>query len=469
MLSKTINNPPFKNKIMIRKFLLLGLVVAQLTTSCSSDNADEVEVEVKSETLSDQIAELIKKPYSELSPAEQKVKLEAEANAMLTQMDKSKTSGAVEAIQNLGKLLDINSVDIFDGKNNNEIAEILNVSGVYGIYTWNSTNKIWVKTASTTELKFVFPAKISSITNNATLSSKAVSSDIKVKLIDTYGEWGYNPSTDEYTQNPSINDEFYLPTSVDAVLTIDNVQAATFATKASYSNGKEVPNESSFKMILNDGYTFEMSGIKGEPNSAQSSFTYNDKNLVKFTAGSTAKIDALLEDDALVSYRGTANGLVELMDNFVIVVDTDIAGLANDEADLEKTLVQPAYNSSTYYAQINAYNKAYSEAIVKLQAKNTKMILVSKKDGTKIADLVQRSEEGYSYTNYSVWVNDNSTEGGYWNWNSNNNTGTLVQQYDEVLYLKFNDNTQVEMSAYFSTGFDDLEKKFEDFLKSFER
>ena len=92
-----------------------------------------------------------------------------------------------------------------------------------------------------------------------------------------------------------------------------------------------------------------------------------------------------------------------------------------------------------------------------------KLILVSKKDGTKIADLVEYSEKGYSYDfNLPTW----NSQYNYWD---QGNEVFTTQYYDEVVYLKFNDNTQVEMSAYFSAGFDDLEKKFEDFLKSFER
>lgn len=440
----------------------MALIVAQLTTSCSND---ETEIdETTSENLSEQIANLVKQPYSKLTPAEQKIKLEAEANAMLLEMDKSKTSGAIEAIQNLVNLLDISSVDIFNGKNDNEIADVLNVSGVYGIYTWNNSKQIWIKTVSDTELKFVFPAKASTTTNNATLSSKSTSSDIKVKLEDTYGNWVYNPNTGEYTQTPSINDEFFLPTSVDAILTIDNAQAAKFAITAKYSNGKETPDDFSYKMTLNDGYAYGISSKKGDINSVESAFTYKEKNLVKFTVGSTAKIDALIEDnDALVSYRGKANGLVELMDNFVIVADIDIAGLGNDETIIN-AIVEPDYNTSTYYSNINQYNKAYSEAQVLSSNKNIKLILVSKKDGTKIADVITRSEKGYSETYHYEW----NTANNYWSWNDNN-TGFLYQEYDQALYLKFNDNTEVEMSAYFSTGFDDLEKKFEDFLKSFER
>ena len=411
------------------------MIISQLAISCSSDdNSDPTD----SQSLTDQIAAITKQPYSNLTPSEQKVKLEAEANSMLTQMDKSKTSGAVEAIQNLGNLLSIGTVDIFNGKNDNQIEDIINVSGVYGIYTWNNAKQDWIKTASTTELKFVFPAKKNLTTNNASFSSKSVSSNIKVKMEDSYN----------WQTGVVINDYFYLPTSADATLTIDNAQAATFVANAKYTGTVEAPDEASFKMVLNDGYSYEISGgKKATANTAKSSFSYNGKNLVSFTSGSTADIDALIKDDNLTQYRGKANGLVQIMDNFIIIADMDIAGLASDEAALEKSLIYPDYNSKTYYADLNAYNLKESNGYVAAANKNIKLLLVSKKDGTKIADVIQHSEKGYSY--YS--------------------NGTLVQYYDTVLYLKFNDNTEVEMGAYFSTGFDALETKFEDFLKAFER
>lgn len=408
---------------MIKKILLLSVAISQLTISCSKEDNPTDPTE---QNLEEQIAEIVKLPYSSLKPEQQKTKLEAEANDMLLKLDKSKTSGAIEATENLGNLLSISTVDILNGKNDNQIADVLNVSGVYGIYTWNNSKQIWVKTTSTTELKFIFPAKKSQTTNNATLSSKSTPSDIKVNLDDL--------------------DQFYLPTSADAILTIDDKQAATFSTNAKYSNGKETPVESSFKMVLNDGYTWEISGKKS-PAEAKSSFTFEGKNIVEFNSGSTANIDELLKDNALVSYRGKANGLIRLMDNFVILADVNIEGLANDEAALDKSLIYPDYNSKTYYADINTYNKSYSEGSIIANNKNVKMILVSKKDGTKIADVIQKSKKGYSY--YAG--------------------NTLVQHYDEVLYLKFNDSTEVEMSTYFSTGFDALNTKFEDFLKSFDR
>jgi hypothetical protein len=450
----------------MKKIILLSMILSQLAISCSSDdNPDPTD----SQSLTEQIEAILKQPYSKLTPSEQKVKLEAEANTMLVPMDKSKTSGAVEAMQNLGNLLSIGAVDIFNGKNDNKIEDIINVSGVYGIYTWNNSKQDWIKTASSTELKFVFPAKKNLTTNNASFSSKSVSSNIKVKMEDSYN----------WQTGAIINDYFYLPTSADAILTIDNAQAATFVANAKYTGTVEAPDEASFKMVLNDGYSYEISGgKKATANTAKSSFTYNGKNLVSFTSGSTADIDILIKDDALIQYQGKANGLVQIMDNFIIIADMDIATQTKDEEALEKSLVYPTHpdydspnaNYKAYYTAENTYNKKYSEGKVLNSNKNIKLILVSKKDGTKIADVVYRSEKGDSYDyELPVWIVDKySTNGGYWSYTGKGEIIT-IQYYDEMLYLKFNDNTEVEMSAYFSTGFDTLETKFEDFLKAFER
>ena len=451
----------------MKKIIVLSMIICQFVLSCSSDGSSN-----NLDGLSSDIDAILALPYSKLSPSEQKVKLEAEANDMLVQMEKSKTSGAIEAIQNLENLLSIGSIDIFNGKNDNQIEDILNVSGVYAIYTWNKERQDWIKTSSTSELKFVFPANKYTTTNNASFSSKSTSSNIKVEIEDNYN---YNWQTDV---SITINDYFYLPTSVDATLTINNVQAATFVANAKYTGTIEAPDEASFKMVLSDGYTFEISGgKKATANFAKSSFSYNGKNLISFNAGSTADIDALIEDDALIQYQGKANGLFQIMDNFMIVADMDIANQTKDEEALESNLVYPTYpdynspntNFKAYYTAENTYNKKYSEGNVLNFNKNIKLILVSKKDGTKIADVVYRSEKDYSYiTNLPLWIPYyNYTDGGYWSWGEGE--AFTVQYYDEVLYLKFNDNTEAEMSAYFSSGFETLETKFEDFLKSFER
>ncbi|MFD1603917.1 hypothetical protein ACFSJW_09605 [Flavobacterium artemisiae] len=442
---------------MIKKFLLLSLVASQLMVSCSSDDSDNTKPETEL-SLEEQIAELTKKSYSELTPDQQKVKLEAEANEMLTQLDKTKSSGAIEALENLSRLLDLSSVDIFNGKNDNEAEDILNVSGVYGIYTWNNAGQKWDKTASSTELKFVFPAKRSQTANNASFSSKSTSSDIKIEITDSY-DWESGVET---------NDHIFLPLTADAILTIDSKEAASFNQTAKYSNGKQAPEEFAYKMVLNDGYTWEMSSKKGASNTGKASLTYNGKTLINFNAGSSANIDALIDNDELVQYRGKANGLFQLMDNFVVVADTDLATAAAEKATLDKTVTYPTeYDSPNFYTDLNAYHKKLTDGRVANFNKNTKLILVSKKDGTKIADIVQRSEKGYSYTTTpSVWVADpKNPNGGYYQ----EGKEVTVQYYDAVDYLKFNDKTEVSMETYFSAGFSKFETKFEDFIAAFEK
>lgn len=429
---------------MIKKLLFASVLISQLTISCSSDDSSETIID-ENLSLTEQIAAIVKQPYSNLTPDQQKVKLEAEANDMLTQLDKSKNTSAVAAIENLERLLDISSVDIFNGKNDNQVEDILNVSGVYGIYTWNNTTSKWSKTTSTTELKFVFPATKTEISNNATLSTKSVSSDIKIELIDTYGDWSYDYETNQSSSSEDINDFFYLPTSANATLTINSKEAASFSQTAKYGNKNEVPTEFSYKMSVNDGYAWEMSGQKNIETSSKASLTFNGKNLIQFTAGSTADIDALITGDQLTKYRGTANGLVQLMDNFIIVADMDLANAAKDDAALEESLVRPSnYNSPNFVKDLNNYELKLTEGKIANFNKNIKLILVSKKDGTKIADLAQslvKEQNGNSEYEY----------------------------YYSALNLKFGDKTEVAMSAYFSSGFEKFEAKFEEFLKGFER
>lgn len=446
---------------MIKKFILLSLVASQLMVSCSSDDSPTNEP-TKELTLEEQIAELVKQPYSKLTPTEQKAKLEVEANEMLVQLDKSKSSSAIEATENLNRLLDISTVDIFAGKNDNEVEDILNVSGAYGIYTWNNAKKIWDKTESKTELKFVFPAKESLTTNNAVFSSKGVSSDVKIKFYD-----GYNNSKDA-----EVYDNLFLPSSSDATLTIDNKEAASFTQTAKYSSKNQSPDEFAYKMSLNDGYVWEMSGKKGTANTSTAKLTYNGKNLISFNAGSNAEIDKLIDNDALVQYRGKANGLFTLMDNFVIIADMDLATEAADQAALDNLArpKEPMYNDpkadyKAYYTALNAYEKKISEGNAANANKNMKLILVSKKDGTKIADIVQHSEKDGEYTfKLPVW----DAQFNMWDWNDTGESFTQPYLY-EAYYLKFSDKTEVEMSAYFSTGFEKLQTKFDDFIAAFNK
>ncbi len=419
----------------MKKIILVSIIICQLIISCSSDSDG-------SNATEDEVASLLQKPYSSLTPSQQKVKLENEANSMLLQMENSKSSTALDAFDNFGNLQNISQSEFQIANSGNGIGDLLNISGVYGIYTWNAIQQIWVKTASSTVLKFIFPSNKNSTTNNAILSVTSVASNVKVDIEDTeeIGYWKYNPVTDEYDYiitDPAIYDQIYLPSSVNASLTIDGVKVGEYEASSLYSGGNPEPTQASYKLTFN-GYVWENSAKRTSPISIKSSFSYNGNNLIDFNVGSTADIDELIEGSALTPYLGKANCLISLMDNFVMVADMNIEGFVNDQNSLYDNTPEPIYNNPT---AVSAYNKTISEGEANTFNKNVKMALVSKKDGTKLADVIQKSEKGEIYYGY--------------------------QEYDTVLYLRFSDNTEVAMDVYFSSGFDNLTTKFQDFINSF--
>lgn len=458
---------------MFKKILLL-LVITQITISCSKNDDVIADDPAKDNSIEAQIAAINLLPYSALAPPDQKIKLENDANQMLTELDLLKSSSAIEAIQNLERLISINSIDYLIAGTNNNVQDLLSVSGAYGIYTWKNAMQVWVKTPSTSELKFVFPAKKTQTVNNTVFSSNGVSSTVKVEINDTRerGNYIYNPITNNYTYvilNPAVYDQFYLPSSVDSKLTIDNLDVATFKLTNAFSGNKQAPDDATIKIILNDGYTWSFSGKKGLPNAISNSLTFNGKNLIEFNTNSTANIDEILNNNSRPEYIGKANTLIKLLDNFLIVGQNDFEQLTRDQDLLKTSLVRPNYNTSTYYENLNIYKKSYSEGSVVAYNKNIKMALVSKKDGTKIADIIQKSEKGYLSSNYVTWVPNVNSPGGYWQYNFNNTNPKMVQNYDEVLYLRFKDNTDVAFDVYFSSGFENLETKFQNFVDSFNR
>ena len=65
----------------MKKIIVLSMIICQLAISCSSGSDGS--------TVEDEVTLLLQKPYSNLTPDQQKVKLENEANSMLLQMDLS--------------------------------------------------------------------------------------------------------------------------------------------------------------------------------------------------------------------------------------------------------------------------------------------------------------------------------------------------------------------------------------------
>jgi len=429
---------------MTKKFLIYSVVAAQIAVSCSTNDKPSTTADA---SLAAQIAEISGKPYSALTPDQQKVKLESDANDMLLKMDKFKTIGATSALENLGNLLNTNSIDFLSGKNNNGLTDLLQVSDTYGVYTWNNSMGKFVKTSSTSELKFIFPSKDGSTTNDAILSISSTPSTIKDKITDTPGAYVQDPNTGEYTQQPSIDDNIYLPSAANATLTINGVSSATIATTAKYADGTTTPTEGTYKVTLAEGYVLDMSAVKGTANTAKALLTYNGSTLIDLANDYSGNVDSMIKDSNSGVNLGNGNSYIKLMDNFAITATVDAQGMKTDQDAIDKNYVYPDYSDgSAYYTAVNTYNQNVSVATATAQNKNIKSFLVSRKDGTKIAQVFIRSEKGDSYSSYD---------------------GFTTQEYKQVQYLRFNDNTEVAFDVYFSAGFDDFNQKFQDFINAF--
>ena len=60
-------------------------------------------------------------------------------------------------------------------------------------------------------------------------------------------------------------------------------------------------------------------------------------------------------------------------------------------------------------------------------------------------------------------------DGKEWIYDWNMDPVKMYDYYHTVSYLKFNDNTEVDIEVYFSEGFTEFVGKWEDFVKAFNR
>ncbi len=458
-----------------KKLFALVLFAGLFLMGCNKDN-DSGSESIEEIDL-DKIDEY---PYSELTPAEQKVKLENESLAFLEFGNALKTSSAIEAFQNLGRLLDEASVEIVEEKEVKTVKETVEYADAYGIFTWDSKKKEWVKTASKNELKFVFPAKKTSTSNNAAFSVQAVSSGIAVT--DSYEEYDWDEEEDVEHEVT-----YYLPKSATGILTIDNKEAAKLEFAAEYKDNKQAPVSTEYKVTTNDGYVYWGKVDKATENQVAMKLTHNDQVMFEAMAKSGVKIDKIIDleqngDGAKGNYSlfDKANAYLKLMDNLVLVYTIDVENYVKEYEAIEDDYYAKgnalrrdweAYdkNKNRYTLQ-GQYEKEKTDKLAAIFNKYMSITLASTKDGSKIADIVMKSEkedgEYQGYWDYAYWDNNISE----WTYDWQNDTYT--KKYDYYLtnpYLKFKDNTLVEASVYFSEGFNKIEAKWEDFVKAFDR
>ena len=418
------------------------------------------------------VSKILELPYSSLTPAEQKVKLENESIELVEYGNALKSSSAIEAFQNLGRLLGESSVS-FNNEKIGEVEKIYQYADFYAVFTWNASENAWDETVSNSELKFVFPAKKNGNSNNAVFSVKAESSGVAVT--NTYKEW--DDDSNDYIEK---TETFYLPKSSTGILTIDGKEEGKIEMSAEYQGNNQVPKKASQSMTLSDGYVFTGNFEKAAENSISAKLEFKGKVLFEAAAKSGIKIDEIInlldEDDEINnSLYNKANAYIKILDNVVLVYNVDIENYIKESDALNDDYNQkwdalwdkwPKYQN--YYQEMGKLEKDRSDRRAEISNKYQTVVLASVEDGTKIASLNMKSEVDGKYEEYYSWKDDE------WVWDldwyySNVPPTKLYDYYTTVGYLKFNDNTNVDIETYFSEGFTEFEKKWESFVNAFDR
>ena len=502
-----------------KPFLVLMLSAGLLLTGCDKDKDPNPSLST------DDLESILDAPYSELTPDQQKAKLEQESIDFINALSAVSALQAIDVFENFIDLLDRSSPpDLqLDREGANPAQTIWRASNAFGVYTWN--NSRWTKTASTTELRFDFPAKGITGNNNARLSLVATGSGITITEVQKgwYDHWcevEYDDYYDYWYTNCHsewIDEEreyiFHIPSSVTGTLSFGNEIAKIEATFNYKNETIEIedfsttgyPNGSEFKITTREGYEYQykLQGT-GEEVRLESQLTHNDNTLVEILFSMDIslndifdKIDNIEDVEELYEVYGDVNsiGFIKLMDDLVLVYQAnDIANLVNESSWSDDYDYDSWYRPDYFTKEGNNIKKDADET-ARIFNKYMTVALASTNDGFKIAELVARSEKvderwdhlkfltwyeywnkyysntGWSYDDFlnNFWWDGPPPGTGIWDGDEKNAWVKLYDRWDVRNYLKFNDNTLVEAEAYFSSGFGKLEKSWEDFVNSFNR
>ena len=448
-----------------KKFFVLVLLAGLFFVGCSKDKDSDKSIK------GIDIEKIMKLPYSELDSDEQKAKLEQECLDLLELCNAAKTSSAFETIRNFGNLLNEGQPELVIARAAKKVTDVFEFASVYGVYTWNASEKDWDFTESTTELKFVFPATQKAKTNNAILSVQSVKSDVSVTIYE-YEDW--DEDEEEDVEYEGI---LWLPKSVTSTLTVDNKEVAGIEVSAEYKNNKPIPVKHEFTFTTSDGYTYWYKIEKGNVNQVSMKMSYQNKAMFEVVFKSGIKLDEIFDglindefDEPPYDLMDEVNAYVKLMDNLVLVYQVDLEKFVKKMNQIEDeyydaldALDSDWNTNKDRYTTVDRIEKAYSDKSAKAFNDYMKVALCSTKENYKIADLFVVSEAYDEYWDYYYW-NDEQNE---WEWDWNRPEVKLYNYYKSNPYLKFNDDTIVEASVYFSDGFDDLMEKLTEFFDEF--
>ncbi len=410
-----------KNRILFSALLLAAL------TSCKKNNSKE-----------DDSKDPFKLEYSNLPVEQHKNTLETNGVDFIKKINTLPDEDFIPAIEHLAELdLELLSNNVVGKqiiastlsakKQNisalfNAVAEVnptpngRSLKEYYGIYTWDSSQNDWVKTASDSKLEINYPATSVSKTNNATLTVTYTASSVKAEL---------------------NGERFELPASANASLKVA---------------GKEL-----LKLVSAYEYKADGTPTKSDVTVAMGSFTFktdvtNDLSTVIANVSMTKGTEVLFS----VNVSGKGNG------NYTDIVDSDnieeIIKNANTTFEIMdiKIVGEIDVNAMALAEKstLNLPEKESTEAMAAAFNKHSKLVAIYKSENAIVAKAEYASVENkYSYEIYNP--NTGKTE-------TVTSSNWIVEPR-----LVFKDGSKVSLETYFNSGFSKLIDDVEDYINRF--
>lgn len=327
--------------------------------------------------------------------------------------------------------------------------DILELADLCAEYTYDAAKKSWSSEAlEGKQAIFNFPSTSTGTENNA-------------KIVIAYTETDY-----------AFGDESYsLPQSATAEITVDNAKVGSISLAAEGVSADKLTGKANVNITLGSYVLKEEVSSASNGLAASASFKSGDKTLLSAEADLAVEVSWESIDEEDYSSMGEGNVSVSLNDDIAMVGYADASKIAdivekyealydeNEEVcealveeywgDDGKVYADGEYNiemAQEYYDKYDAWRQASTElenAEANEVAAQIKMVLVSRKDQKKLADVKLVSKWGYDdeYTDYYV---------------------------EESIVFVFADGVEVEAETYFGEGFDTLIEAFEDFIKKFD-
>lgn len=402
--------------------------------SCSSSDKEDV-TDPK---------ELLNYPYSKLSVADQKIKLAAEGEATMKQLEALPNEKSVKLLESFNEISEGLFSLLGDTPETYALKAVTKLSKYYGEYEWDATNEEWNKTKNnvTNKLVAIFPSSKASKTNDGKMEITATASTVEIN--------GHE-----------------IPSGVVAKLFASNKQegeitaTSTGINESSYVETADVIAAlGAYKLVLDIDK-------KGNKNQAKVEFTKGSDLIINADADLDAVITAemLSKDD--VSTVKDANVVAKIAKNLAAAGYVDGKSLL-PELDRIEQAQDELYNkypwNSGKLKELEEEYLALEKERIEVLNKYSNLALVSTSETYKIAKITFALEvQKYERTGYTYDLDKD----GYPIWETEKTYKYTSYETDDKVILNFNDETKVDADVFFGTGFSKIIAMWDNFISQF--